>query len=90
MSREIIRKWERIERTYQGSWTVSVVRGRAIIQCAFCPEGRYFNAGEAGYFLAPDSRVLIIAIEDTELEWRPAYMYDFGGEVSRKLSGGGK
>ena len=90
MTKETLKKWERVERTHQGSWTVSVVSGRAIIQCAFCPEGRYFNAGEAGYYIAPDSRVLIIAIEDTELKWKSAYMYGFGGEVSRKLTGGAR
>ena len=89
MTRETLKTWDRIERAHQGSWTVRVITGRAVIQCPFCPDGRYMEAGKAGWYLAPGYDVLIIAVEPTELEWRNAYMYGFTGEVSRELSGGG-
>jgi hypothetical protein len=60
-----------------------------IIQCAFCPDGRYFHLG-GGYYIAPDSRVLIIAIEPSEIQWESAVMYGFGGSVSKELTGTGK
>lgn len=78
MARELLKKWERVDRTHQGAWTVKPISGKMIIQCPFCPDGRYFNAGDAGYYIAPGCRVLIIAIEPSEIEWKTAVMYGLG------------
>ncbi len=84
-TKELLKTWDRIERTHQGSWTVKAISGKVIIHCSCCPNGRYMKTGEAGYYLAPDTHVLIIAVEPSVIEWRSAYMYGFTGEVSRQI-----
>lgn len=88
MTREKLKKWERIDRTHQGAWVVRPVSGKMIIQCPACPDGRYFKAGKGGYYLGPGERVLIIAIEPSEIEWDAAVMYGIGGSFSKELKGG--
>jgi len=86
---ERIQKWGRTERTHPGAMVLHIVSGKAIIQCEpFAPEGRHFKPGDSNYYISPESRVLVIAVEATEIEWKPAVMLGFGGSVSKQLAGG--
>jgi len=88
MTEEMLGRWERLERTHQGSWLVRVVSGKIIIQCPGSSSGSYMKPGEASYYLAPNTTVLIIAVIPSTIEWKAGYMYGFGGSVSRQLKGG--
>ena len=83
-----LQTWGRVEKTVDGPILVKILSGRVIIQgLPWCPEGRHFKRGDSGYYIAPGSHLLIIAIEPSEIEWRPVVNIGFGGSVSRPFTG---